>query len=93
MSVYTELQADCLAGIWVNHAVETGYISQLTNEEIAQSLDAATKIGDDRIQNATQGYVSPETWTHGSSEQRYSALLDGLQTGDINTCETPGWTD
>jgi predicted metalloprotease len=93
MSVYTELQADCLAGIWVNHAVETGYLSQLTNEEIAQSLDAATKVGDDRIQRATKGYVSPENWTHGSSEQRYSALLDGLQSGDINTCETPGWTD
>ncbi len=93
LSVYTELQADCLAGIWVNHAVETGYLSQLTNEEIAQSLDAATKVGDDRIQNATQGYVSPESWTHGSSKQRYAALLDGLQTGDINTCETPGWTD
>jgi predicted metalloprotease len=93
MSVFTELQADCLAGIWVNHAMETGYLSQLTEEEIAQSLDAATKVGDDRIQRATQGYVSPESWTHGSSEQRYSALLDGLQSGDINTCETPGWTD
>lgn len=93
MSVYTELQADCLAGIWVNHAVETGYISQITNEEITQSLDAATKVGDDQIQRAQQGYVSPESWTHGSSEQRYNALLDGLQSGDINTCETPGWTD
>ena len=93
MSVYTELQADCMAGVWVSHAVETGYLLQVTDQEIAQSLDAAASVGDDLIQRQTQGYVSPETWTHGSSEQRYSALLDGIQTGDINTCETPGWTE
>jgi predicted metalloprotease len=49
-------------------------------------------VGDDRIQRQTQGYVSPESWTHGSSEQRQMALKDGLQTGDLATCETPGWT-
>jgi len=92
-SVFTELQADCLAGVWVFHAVDTGYLAQVTSAEIAQSLDAAASVGDDRIQQQTQGYVSPESWTHGSSDQRQAALEDGLQSGDINTCETPGWTN
>jgi uncharacterized protein len=92
MSVLTELQADCLAGVWAYHATETGYLTKVTDEEIVQSLDTAASLGDDRIQSQSQGYVSPEAWTHGSSTQRLNALKEGLQTGDIKACETPGWT-
>ena len=77
----SELQADCYAGVWATHAVETGLIEELTQADINEGLDAAAAIGDDRIQERTQGQVNPETWTHGSSEQRRRWFSRGYEKG------------
>ena len=87
-AVRTELQADCFAGVWGGNAVDTGFLEPITREQVGQALDAAAVIGDDRIQEQTQGQVSPETWTHGSSEQRQEWFSTGLETKSADACDT-----
>lgn len=84
-SIALELQADCYAGVWAYTQAKNGVIQQ---GEISQALSAAAAVGDDRIQQATQGRVTPENWTHGSSEQRVNAFNAGFTTGQPGRCNS-----
>ena len=87
--------ADCLGGVWAHHATtvkdpdtQTPFLEPLTEQDIKDALSAASAVGDDSIQQKTQGRVTPENWTHGSAEARQRWFLQGFRTGDLNQCDT-----
>jgi uncharacterized protein len=86
LSVRLELQADCFAGVWGQHAHRDRNLIEPGDFE--EGLRAAAAIGDDRLQSLGQGHVQPESWTHGSSEQRAAWLRKGMETGDPQACDT-----
>jgi uncharacterized protein len=86
LSVMQELQADCFAGVWAHNADEARGI--LEQGDVEEGLNAASSIGDDRLQMESQGRVTPDSFTHGSSAQRVNWFQTGLESGDVNSCNT-----
>ncbi len=86
-SVRLELQADCFAGVWANQARQRGELV-LEQGDVETALNAASAIGDDKLQQEAQGYVVPDSFTHGSSAQRVSWFRRGLDSGDVRQCDT-----
>ena len=93
-AVRTELQADCYGGLWVHHAANTKdangntLLQKPTEQDIKSALSAAAAVGDDRIQEKSQGRVTPENWTHGSAAARQKWFMVGYESGDIRQCDT-----
>ncbi|XVX21930.1 KPN_02809 family neutral zinc metallopeptidase [Actinomycetota bacterium] len=93
-AVRVELMADCLGGVWAKNAVNTkdeqgnALMKPLTEADIKSALSAAAAVGDDNIQKKAQGRVTPENWTHGSSEARMNWFLTGYKSGNLNSCDT-----
>jgi uncharacterized protein len=85
LSVRLELQADCFAGVWAHSAAQRGIVHE---EDVNDGLKAAAAVGDDHIQKMSRGAVSPESFTHGTSAQRQQWFMRGLQSGDVNHCNT-----
>ncbi len=88
LSVRLELQADCFAGVWAHHAERSRQI--LEQGDIEEAMNAASQIGDDRLQAQAQGYIVPDAFTHGSSAQRVRWFKRGIQSGSLNQCNTFG---
>ncbi|MGH8914138.1 MAG: KPN_02809 family neutral zinc metallopeptidase [Acidimicrobiia bacterium] len=89
-SIALELQADCFAGVWLSTLRTGTSAAVLDANDLEEALNAASAVGDDAIQNQTTGQVNPETWTHGSSEQRHQWLNQGFTTGSPGDCNTFG---
>lgn len=85
LSIALELQADCFAGLWANSIKDLGVFQP---GEINEAMDAAASVGDDRIQETVTGYINPESWTHGSSEQRVAWFNKGFDSGLLSNCDT-----
>jgi predicted metalloprotease len=87
-SVRLELQADCYAGIWAYHAKDTGFVESISAADIRDGLDAAAAVGDDRLQQRAGGGVDPDSFTHGTSEQRQRWFTRGEESGRLDQCDT-----